>query len=234
MTDSMTNLLRGLSLAALLMAGSCAAPTGDANGMLRGRRPQQSHHGRALLSGAASCLFSGRPGWPPTTPRASSLSSRTTAIHGNGSIAVSAPAGVTANVAIAYMADRINTMGIPRDHIIVTTHDAAPGDLAVELNYVSYQAHTDKCGDWSEDLSMTADNSTPPNFGCSVQQNIAAMVADPRDLLGPRPMDDGDGHRRQTVITSYEQGQDHPPTSSHDLTTNQTSTAPFAGLSNRQ
>ena len=49
---------------------------------------------------------------------------------------------------------------------------------------------------------------TTPNFGCSVQHNIAAMVADPRDLLGPRahgcrPM----RRAAPTVMDHYEKGE---------------------------
>lgn len=50
---------------------------------------------------------------------------------------------------------------------------------AVDLTYIAYTARTQACGDWSENESFTLDNSTPKRFGCSVQQNIAAMVADP-------------------------------------------------------
>jgi pilus assembly protein CpaD len=46
-----------------------------------------------------------------------------------------------------------------------------------------------------------------PDFGCSVQQNIAAMVSDPRDLVTPRGMDPSDPTRRQTVLSTYEKGQ---------------------------
>ena len=54
---------------------------------------------------------------------------------------------------------------------------------------------------------ITADNQTPKNFGCSVQHNIAAMVADPRDLLGPRAMDVADAVRRGMVMDHYEKGE---------------------------
>ena len=33
------------------------------------------------------------------------------------------------------------------------------------------------------------------------------MVADPRDLLGPRAMDGADAVRRQTIIGNYESGK---------------------------
>ena len=44
---------------------------------------------------------------------------------------------------IGYFAERINDMGVPRDHILVATHDTPDGDMRVEINYVSYQARTD-------------------------------------------------------------------------------------------
>jgi pilus assembly protein CpaD len=45
-----------------------------------------------------------------------------------------------------------------------------------------------------------------PDFGCSVQQNIAAMVADPKDLVAPREMGPGDAVRRATLVKQYETG----------------------------
>jgi pilus assembly protein CpaD len=127
--------------------------------------------------------------------------------HGNGSIAVSAPAGTGSQAMIGFFAQRINDMGVSKEHILVSTHDAPDGDQRVEINYVSYQAHTEKCGDWSDDLAITADNLTPKNFGCAVQQNIAAQIADPRDLMQPRPSEDASAERRATVIGNYEQGK---------------------------
>jgi len=109
-------------------------------------------------------------------------------------------------VMIGFFAQRINDLGVPKDHILVASHDAPDGDMRVEINYVSYQAHTDKCGDWSENLAYSADNLTPKNFGCSVQHNIAAQVADPRDLLGPRTMDAASAVRRATAMNNYEKG----------------------------
>jgi pilus assembly protein CpaD len=127
--------------------------------------------------------------------------------HGNGAIAVSAPANAGTEGAVQFFAGHINAMGVSRDRILVAAHDVADGDMRVEVNFLSYVASTEKCGDWSDDLSFTMSNSTPKNFGCSVQQNIAAMISDPRDLLGPRPMGPDDGSRRTTVLGNYEQGK---------------------------
>ncbi|WP_324074541.1 MAG: CpaD family pilus assembly protein [Erythrobacter sp.] len=39
------------------------------------------------------------------------------------------------------------------------------------------------CPDWSANSDMNYTNGTSPNFGCAVNSNMAAMVADPQDLL---------------------------------------------------
>lgn len=39
------------------------------------------------------------------------------------------------------------------------------------------------CPDWSDGYSVTLDNATHDNFGCAVNANLAAMVADPEHLL---------------------------------------------------
>jgi pilus assembly protein CpaD len=126
--------------------------------------------------------------------------------EGNGAISISAPEGTDSNVAISYFGERLAQMGVPRSRILVGTHETSSHDGRVELDFISYAAHTDKCGDWSQDLSSTGKNDTAPNFGCAVQQNIAAMVADPRDLMDGRPMGSEDATRRSDVVNKYEKG----------------------------
>ena len=115
--------------------------------------------------------------------------------------------GASSRAAITFFGERAAATGISRDKILVSTHDAANGDTRVNVSYVAYVAHSQACGDWSENEAYTLDNQTPRNFGCSVQQNIAAMVADPRDLMEPRRIDPADANRAGTVISNYEQGK---------------------------
>jgi len=127
--------------------------------------------------------------------------------HGNGSLGISVPNGPASRAAITYMAERAAATGISRDKILVSSRDAANGDTRVDVTYIAYTAHTAACGDWSENESFTMDNTTPKRFGCSVQQNIAAMVADPRDLLGPGAMGPVDTERRAAVMDHYRKGE---------------------------
>jgi len=204
----MTPRFRLLAAAALIALGSCTT-TPDKN------------PGMVLPDGAANHPITVEPSYRSLkldwVPQAGGLAPAEQVqfdafvsdyiAHGNGSIAISAPAVMGGQEASGWFAARINAMGVSRNKILLASHDAAGGAMQVEVNYVSYQAHTDKCGDWSDDLAFTLDNSTPKNFGCAVQQNIAAEIADPRDLLGPREMGPDDAARRATVIGNYEQGK---------------------------
>jgi len=127
--------------------------------------------------------------------------------EGSGAISVSAPAGAGSSEALSYFGERLALLGVPRARILVGTHDVAGGDARVELDFISYSAHTGKCGDWSTDLAETGSNLTAPNLGCSVQHNIAAMVADPRDLMTPEQQTAGDATARATMMGQYEQGK---------------------------
>ena len=128
-------------------------------------------------------------------------------VHGNGSLGISVPNGPASRAAITYFGERAAATGISRDKILVSTREVANGDTRVDVSYIAYTARTQACGDWSENESFTLDNRTPKRFGCSVQQNIAAMVADPRDLLGPGRMGPVDTARRAGVMEHYEKGE---------------------------
>ena len=204
MREMTSILLRGLCLAAVLVAGSCSSPSGDEKMTFD---DPTANHPILVQPSAQSLKLNVSPAGlaPADTAHFDDFVSGYQA-HGNGKIVISAPAGALANAEVTWIADHINAMGVSRDQILVANRDAAPGDGQVELNYVSYQANTAPCGDWSENLAYTMDNKTASNLGCAVQHNIAAMVADPRDLMGPRPMGGADADRRATVITNYEKG----------------------------
>ena len=56
-------------------------------------------------------------------------------------------------------------------------------------------------------LPRTTRNLPYPNFGCAQQRNLAALIANPADLLGPRTMEPADPERRAVVFDKYRQGE---------------------------
>lgn len=63
----------------------------------------------------------------------------------------------------------------------VTPGFVQPGQARVVITRSS--ARVPGCPDWSATSDMNFNNATSPNFGCAVNSNLAAMVADPQDLL---------------------------------------------------
>ncbi|MEO1488892.1 MAG: CpaD family pilus assembly lipoprotein, partial [Pseudomonadota bacterium] len=47
------------------------------------------------------------------------------------------------------------------------------------------------CPDWSKQSDLNLLNATSPNYGCSVNGNLAAMIANPEDLLEGQKGDAG-------------------------------------------
>jgi pilus assembly protein CpaD len=70
------------------------------------------------------------------------------------------------------------------------------------------RAYAKRCGEWPDDMTENERNEAYANFGCAQQSNIAAMVADPEDLLRPRRMTRADAMRRSVVFDKYRQGSE--------------------------
>jgi pilus assembly protein CpaD len=207
MTPNMKDLLRVASLLAALAAGSCAAPFNGGDGPTEDpvtNHPIQVEPNYRSLKLSFSAPNAGL--MPDDSQHFNDFVADFIA-HGNGSISVTVPAGRDATATIAYFGERMAEAGVPRDRILVGTRDVVGGDQRVELGFISYQASTAPCGDWSSSVTYTAANHVMANFGCAVQHNIAAQVADPRDLIAPQPLGSGDAARRAVVYDNYKNGK---------------------------
>ena len=131
-----------------------------------------------------------------------------------GVINIQMPSGSANSASAARMAKQIRTTlsgaGVAPGKIMETRYAASPnGDSApIRLSYVAITAMTGQCGQWPEDLSdNTFANKNWYNFGCASQSNLAAQVANPMDLVGPRGMSPIDAERRAVVIDTYRNGK---------------------------
>lgn len=126
--------------------------------------------------------------------------------HGSGALAVTAPQRF-GNAPAEDVARRLSSLGVPEDRIMFGTQDEPGSPGGIKLTYIRYMAKTPDCGNWSSNLSKTYDNATSPNFGCATQKNIAAMIADPRDLVSPQTASATDAQRRLIVLDKYRKGE---------------------------
>jgi len=97
--------------------------------------------------------------------------------------------------------------GVKSNHIVLTSYDPtdASASAPIRLTFVAVTAITGDCGQWPTDLfgPTIRDNTNWENFGCATQQNLAAQIANPADLVGPRGMTPIDAQRRAEVISIY-------------------------------
>ena len=104
--------------------------------------------------------------------------------------------------------------GIPRNAVYVRRYRVAGTALAsIRLNYSKLVASAGPCGQWPKDLGPASGKqyvSNRPywNFGCAMQHNIAAMVANPADLVQPRGATPPYEERRSDTIGKYTKGSD--------------------------
>lgn len=132
---------------------------------------------------------------------------------GAGMLRIAYPSG-SANAAAAQGLRRkfrqlVLQSGIASSRISESTYAAAGDDsvAAVRLSFRAIKATTTPCGQWPEDILHSPDNTNWHNFGCATQNNLAAQIANPTDLVSPRAMTPIDAKRRTTVIELYRNGK---------------------------
>ena len=76
----------------------------------------------------------------------------------------------------------------------VTAGRTGPGQARVVIT--RSMASVPGCPDWSHTTETNDDNATNPNYGCAVNSNLAAMVANPEDLV------QGQQGTGETVVTT--------------------------------
>ncbi len=103
--------------------------------------------------------------------------------------------------------------GLPPQSVAVQTYQAVGPNLApVRIRYPKIVAQAGPCGLWPQDVGPNfsrnyTENQPPWNFGCAAQHNLAAMVANPSDLVQPRGETPTYTARRTTVLGNYAQGK---------------------------
>lgn len=130
---------------------------------------------------------------------------------GNSRLVIQAPGGganeVSAMHAVGEIRQILSDMGFPEASIAVEAYHAERGDAPVRISYLRYVAEAPVCGYWPTNLADQRDNGNYPNFGCANQHNLAVMVANPGDLLGPRTESDRVGERRDATWEKYVKGE---------------------------
>jgi len=103
------------------------------------------------------------------------------------------------------MVEVVSNAGVPSQRISMVTYYAGDHGSAapIRLSYAAVNASVTGCGKWTADLTENKENKNYHNFGCATQSNLASMISNPADLIGPRGMSSIDAARRAKVIEDY-------------------------------
>ena len=131
------------------------------------------------------------------------------AIEGAPTLVVEAPAGgdPVASQAAWNVKAGLMAAGAP-DHMIRVVSYVGPDPRApILVGFETLRAVVPQCGTQWGSLTRTGDNQSASNFGCAVNANLAAQIANPRDIVTPRAMTPADAQRRAVVFDNYAKGE---------------------------
>ncbi|MEM7492506.1 MAG: CpaD family pilus assembly lipoprotein [Pseudomonadota bacterium] len=98
--------------------------------------------------------------------------------------------------------------GVEYDQITGSAYDAGGSpDAPLILAFQSFEAIAPDCPQLSEiDFADARSNNDLPTLGCAIRTNMAAMIAEPSDILGDRALEDGDLNRRLVQLERWRDG----------------------------
>ncbi|WP_425991923.1 CpaD family pilus assembly protein [Brevundimonas sp. TWP2-3-2] len=131
------------------------------------------------------------------------------AVEGAPMLTVEAPSGddpVSSDVAWRIKG-ALEAQGVPPYQVRVVTYLAPDPRAPVLVGFDTVRAAVPQCGTSWTNLGRTGANAGYANFGCAVNANLAAQIADPRDIISPRAIQPGSAARRAVVFDKYRLGE---------------------------
>ncbi len=132
-------------------------------------------------------------------------------VNGHGPLTITAPSGASSDLDGEERASDIrkylNEIGVDWSAMSGASYRVGE-DKGRELilSFTRFVATPSSCGIWTGLKGRDYGNLRSPNYGCATQNNLAALVADPRDLVEPADMTSADAQARIRVLRAYREG----------------------------
>jgi len=128
-----------------------------------------------------------------------------------GPLTIAAPSGGANEIAVMHALGEVRReltrAGVSRHEVQFQAYSGTgTATSPIKVSYNAFTARGPECGDWSDNLARDPKNIPYRNLGCATQHNLAAMVANPRDLVEPRGMTPRDSQRRDVIMDKYVKG----------------------------
>jgi pilus assembly protein CpaD len=131
------------------------------------------------------------------------------AATGMGRVQVQAPSGDDPAASRQTWAVRsaLEAAGVPGRNIEVIGYDAPDPRAPVLAGFETVHAVIPNCAAERRDMGSRFSNQSSLGLGCAINANIAAQIADPRDIVGARAMTPADPGRAAIVFDHYRKGE---------------------------
>ena len=121
------------------------------------------------------------------------------------------PAGSSNEASASHIGHHIRDLledgGVRSSHIALRSYSAhspeAPGHIRLSFTAVKARVASE-CGVWPTDISSDFENRNHENFGCATQSNLAAIIADPNDIIEPRGQGVINAERSAVIVGDFE------------------------------
>lgn len=123
-------------------------------------------------------------------------------------IRVEAPAGgdPVASQAAWSTRDALAALGVPAERVLVTAYEAPSPRAPVLAGFEILRARIPNCAAMQSAMGSNFSNQPSSGFGCSVTANLAAQIANPRDIVAPAALAPADSGRGAKVYDAYRAG----------------------------
>lgn len=127
---------------------------------------------------------------------------------GVGSVRVEGPSGEDPAAARQTWAVRsaLQSAGLPAERIVVASYAAPDPRAPVLAGFETVRAVVPNCAAEPRAMEGRFSNEASIGLGCAVNANLAAQIADPRDIVGHRPISPPDSGRAAVVFDNYRKG----------------------------
>ncbi len=131
---------------------------------------------------------------------------------GYGPVTITAPSGTGDRVGeqsiAAQVRSALNEAGVSYAAMTGSSYRTGAGsDAEFVVSFTRYVATASPCGAWGNEVRNRYKNIASESFGCADQNNLAAMIADPRDLITPTDEAPSDTPARVRAVESFREGE---------------------------
>jgi pilus assembly protein CpaD len=195
---------RFLLLAGMLLASGC--DTTDASGPAELSAPLPPKRTKVELVTFDHDIHFARGAKAVAPGEAVGLASflKSNAIGDNDTVTVGSPDG-SSSLAAARQTAVLAALKNFHVHAVATA-DTAPASGSVRIHVSHAVVTAPRCPDWSKPEADEPTNAPSSNYGCSNEANLAAMVADPTDLIEGKASDKADGVALARGVDLYRSG----------------------------